>query len=38
MGRQVGMTLLHMCKVFPARREKQMIMTSISDISIVVLM
>ena len=30
MHRQVGMTLLHMHEVFPARKGKQMIMTSFS--------
>ena len=34
----VGVTLLCMCKVFPAGRGKQMIMTSLGDVTIVMLM
>ena len=37
MHRQVGMTVLCMHKVFPTRRGKQMIMMSISDITVTVL-
>ena len=38
MHRWAGMTLLCMCKVFPAGRGKQMIMMSISDVTVIVLM
>ena len=38
MCRQVSMTLLHMHKVFPVRRGKQMIVTSFSDLTNVMLM
>ena len=37
MCRQVGMALLHMHKVFPALKGKQMIMISLGHITIVVL-
>ena len=37
MHKQVSMTLLLMHKVFPARRGKQMIMMSLSDVTVVVL-
>ena len=38
MCRQVGMTLLNMCKGFPAYLEKQMIMTSFHDVTVVLFM
>ena len=41
VGRCIGgpsRTLLHMHKVFPARRGKQMIVMSISDVTVIVLM
>ena len=37
MHRQVGMAVLHMCKVFPALRGKQMIMMSLGDVTTMVL-
>ena len=38
MCRQVGMTLLCMHKVFPARKGEQMIVTSFSDVTVITLM
>ena len=38
MHRQVGVTLLHMHKVFPARKGEQMIVTSFSDVTIITFM
>ena len=38
MCRQVSMTLLHMCKVLPAGRGKQMNVTSFNDVTAIMLM
>ena len=38
MHQQVSMSLLHMCKVFHTWRGKQMIMTSLDDVIVIMLM
>ena len=38
MHRQVGMTPLHMHKVFPTRKGEQMIITSFNDVTIISVM
>ena len=32
------MTLLHMCKVFPTRKEEQMIVMSLGDVTVITFM